>query len=200
VFWLMIYPITLGGGKRLFADGTIPAAFKVTESTVTAKGVIVVNYEQRAGALTTEKIGLSAIAHAPGRLVSFHKHTFKGSRNSSQPPCRRMDRRQSRMRPPARPPLDAGVVNNQPMEALPRLLKRVGEEVDDIVDVRPTSGGGLYAELAGALRLRLPPTCDEEAWLPKYRPPVACRTGMRNLFSLLHSPSTRWIAGSAPRL
>ena len=51
-FWLMIYPITLGGGKRLFADGTIPAAFKVTESIVTAKGVIVVNYE-RAGAITT---------------------------------------------------------------------------------------------------------------------------------------------------
>jgi hypothetical protein len=38
----------LGGGKRLFADGTIPAAFKVTESTVTSKGVITVNYE-RAG-------------------------------------------------------------------------------------------------------------------------------------------------------
>jgi dihydrofolate reductase len=49
-FWLMIYPITLGGGKRLFADGTIPAAFKVTESTVTPSGVIVVNYE-RAGAI-----------------------------------------------------------------------------------------------------------------------------------------------------
>lgn len=46
VFWLMIYPITLGSGKRLFADGTTPAAFKVTESTVTAKGVIVVNYER----------------------------------------------------------------------------------------------------------------------------------------------------------
>lgn len=52
-FWLMIYPITLGGGKRLFAEGTTPAAFKVTESHVTANGVIVVNYE-RAGALTTE--------------------------------------------------------------------------------------------------------------------------------------------------
>jgi dihydrofolate reductase len=52
VFWLMIYPITLGGGKRLFADGTIPAAFKVTESTVGSNGVIVVNYE-RAGAVTT---------------------------------------------------------------------------------------------------------------------------------------------------
>lgn len=52
VFWLMIYPVTLGDGKRLFADGTIPAAFKVTESTVTPSGVIVVNYE-RAGAIIT---------------------------------------------------------------------------------------------------------------------------------------------------
>ena len=51
-FWLMIYPITLGVGKRLFADGTIPAALKVTESEVTPNGVIVVNYE-RAGATTT---------------------------------------------------------------------------------------------------------------------------------------------------
>ena len=51
-FWLMIYPITLGDGKRLFADGTIPAAFTVTESIVTTTGVIVVNYE-RAGAITT---------------------------------------------------------------------------------------------------------------------------------------------------
>jgi dihydrofolate reductase len=51
-FWLMIYPITLGGGKRLFADGTIPAAFKVTESMVTSKGVIVVSYE-RAGTTAT---------------------------------------------------------------------------------------------------------------------------------------------------
>src|SRR5512137_2692318 len=54
-FWLMIYPITLGGGKRLFADGTIPAAFKVTESMVSSKGVIVVNYE-RAGAVTTGEV------------------------------------------------------------------------------------------------------------------------------------------------
>jgi len=52
VFWLMILPITLGDGKRLFAEGTIPAAFKVTESIVGSNGVIVVNYE-RAGAITT---------------------------------------------------------------------------------------------------------------------------------------------------
>lgn len=52
MFWLMIYPITLGSGKRLFAEGTIPATFKVTESVVGASGVIVVSYE-RAGAITT---------------------------------------------------------------------------------------------------------------------------------------------------
>jgi dihydrofolate reductase len=54
-FWLMIIPVTLGGGKRLFADGTITAAFKVTESTVTSKGVIIVNYE-RAGAVPTGSV------------------------------------------------------------------------------------------------------------------------------------------------
>jgi dihydrofolate reductase len=48
--WLKIFPVTLGAGKRLFADGTIPAAFKVTESAVTPKGVIIINYE-RAGAV-----------------------------------------------------------------------------------------------------------------------------------------------------
>ena len=53
VFWLMIYPITLGSGKRLFADGTIPAAFKVTESIVGANGVIVVSYE-RSGAIANQ--------------------------------------------------------------------------------------------------------------------------------------------------
>jgi dihydrofolate reductase len=51
-FWLMIYPVTLGVGKRLFAGGTIPAAFKVTESTVSSDGVVVANYE-RDGPITT---------------------------------------------------------------------------------------------------------------------------------------------------
>ena len=51
-FWLMIYPLTLGRGKKLFADGAIPAAFQVTESVVTPKGVIVANYE-RVGAVTS---------------------------------------------------------------------------------------------------------------------------------------------------
>ena len=45
-YWLMIYPVTLGTGKRLFAGGTLPAAFQLTESLVSSKGVIAVNYEQ----------------------------------------------------------------------------------------------------------------------------------------------------------
>jgi len=53
--WLKIYPITLGSGKRLFADGTIPAAFKVTESHVSPTGVVIVNYE-RAGAITSGRL------------------------------------------------------------------------------------------------------------------------------------------------
>lgn len=44
--WLKIYPITLGEGKRLFAGGSIPAAFKVTESNISPKGVIIANYER----------------------------------------------------------------------------------------------------------------------------------------------------------
>jgi dihydrofolate reductase len=50
--WLRIHPITLGRGKRLFAGGAIPAAFRVTESQVTSTGVVLVSYE-RAGAVET---------------------------------------------------------------------------------------------------------------------------------------------------
>lgn len=43
---LMIFPLTLGPGKRLFADGTIPASFRVTNSQVTPNGVIIASYER----------------------------------------------------------------------------------------------------------------------------------------------------------
>ena len=43
---LMIIPITLGKGKRLFQDCTIPASFKVTNSKVAPKGIISVTYER----------------------------------------------------------------------------------------------------------------------------------------------------------
>lgn len=50
--WLKIFPITLGSGKRLFAEGTIPAAFELTKSSVSPRGVIFANYK-RAGAVKT---------------------------------------------------------------------------------------------------------------------------------------------------
>lgn len=50
--WLKIYPLTLGTGKKLFTDGTIPAAFKMTEGQVSPNGIIIVNYV-RAGEVKT---------------------------------------------------------------------------------------------------------------------------------------------------
>jgi dihydrofolate reductase len=43
-FWLKVFPVTIGKGKRLFADGTIPAAFKLTYSMVSPSGVITAYY------------------------------------------------------------------------------------------------------------------------------------------------------------
>ena len=50
--WLKFYPLTLGSGKKLFGEGTIPAAFRLTESHISPNGVIIANYE-RAGAVKT---------------------------------------------------------------------------------------------------------------------------------------------------
>lgn len=50
--WLKIFPLTLGTGKRLFAGGTIPAAFKMTEGQVSPSGVVIANYA-RAGEVKT---------------------------------------------------------------------------------------------------------------------------------------------------
>lgn len=44
--WLMIYPITLGAGKRLFSESATPRSFTVTESDATTTGVLVVRYER----------------------------------------------------------------------------------------------------------------------------------------------------------
>jgi dihydrofolate reductase len=54
--WLIIHPLTLGKGKKLFDGSTIPAAFTLTESTVTPSGVIIANYK-RAGEVKTGTVG-----------------------------------------------------------------------------------------------------------------------------------------------
>lgn len=53
---LMTFPINLGTGKRLFAEGTIPAAFEFLEGLITKNGVIFANYK-RAGEVKTGNVG-----------------------------------------------------------------------------------------------------------------------------------------------
>ncbi len=51
-FLLKIFPVTVGPGKRLFGEGTIPASFKLVESYTSPAGVIVATY-RRAGEVKT---------------------------------------------------------------------------------------------------------------------------------------------------
>lgn len=44
--WLKIFPVTLGVGKRLFGDGTVPATYTLLSSRVSPSGVIVANYSR----------------------------------------------------------------------------------------------------------------------------------------------------------
>jgi dihydrofolate reductase len=49
---LRIFPITLATGKRLFAEGTIPAAFELLDSQTLPSGIILANYK-RSGEVKT---------------------------------------------------------------------------------------------------------------------------------------------------
>lgn len=53
--WLKIFPVTLGSGKRLFADGAMPGAFALREANTSPSGVIIATYE-RAGDVQTGSI------------------------------------------------------------------------------------------------------------------------------------------------
>ena len=53
---LLVFPLVLGQGKRLFGDGAIPAALKLAESKVSATGVVMTRY-QRDGAIKTGSFG-----------------------------------------------------------------------------------------------------------------------------------------------
>ena len=67
---VMIFPLPLGTGKRLFADGTIPAGLRLVDSSASTTGVLMATYE-RAGeieygtfALDEQRLS-SAMAHYP---------------------------------------------------------------------------------------------------------------------------------------
>lgn len=44
--WLKIFPVTLGNGKKLFAEGTQPAAFELIGTKTTPGGIIFANYKR----------------------------------------------------------------------------------------------------------------------------------------------------------
>jgi dihydrofolate reductase len=46
---LMIFPVLLGSGKRLFADGTSPAGLRLVETKTSTTGVIIAAYERAGG-------------------------------------------------------------------------------------------------------------------------------------------------------
>ena len=51
-FWLKLFPVTLGMGKRLFAQGTIPASYPLVDSKTSPIGVIIATLK-RAGDVKT---------------------------------------------------------------------------------------------------------------------------------------------------
>jgi dihydrofolate reductase len=49
---LMIFPVVVGNGKRLFGDGTVPAAFELVDGKTSTTGVVLGTY-RRAGKVET---------------------------------------------------------------------------------------------------------------------------------------------------
>jgi dihydrofolate reductase len=54
--WLMIHPVILGRGKKLFDSNSVPSAYTLKDSSVTSTGVIIAHY-QRSGDVKTGRIG-----------------------------------------------------------------------------------------------------------------------------------------------
>jgi dihydrofolate reductase len=49
---LWVFPVVLGTGKKLFADGTVPAGLKLVDSTVSSTGVMIGTYEPAGDVVT----------------------------------------------------------------------------------------------------------------------------------------------------
>ena len=65
-------PVVLGGGKKLFADGSAPHSFTLTRSRVAPNGLIVAHYE-RAGAIETDDTAL----HSPSEREIARRERMK---------------------------------------------------------------------------------------------------------------------------
>jgi hypothetical protein len=69
--WLKIHPLTLGKVKKLFDDGTIPAAFTLIESYITPSGVIIANYKQDNLSFFLYYVNYSLFLNDLGYIVSY---------------------------------------------------------------------------------------------------------------------------------
>ena len=58
-YLLWVFPLVVGPGKRLFADGTVPSALKLLDSKVSTTGVVIGTYEP-AGEIATGSFALDA--------------------------------------------------------------------------------------------------------------------------------------------
>ena len=67
---VLTYPVTLGGGKRLFGAGARPGAFRLVRSTKSPSGVLIATYE-RAGAVKT---GSFALANPTAAELERRRH------------------------------------------------------------------------------------------------------------------------------
>jgi dihydrofolate reductase len=54
---LIIFPVVLGAGKRLFADGTVPSGLRLASSSATRAGAVILTYE-RAGEVQVGSVAL----------------------------------------------------------------------------------------------------------------------------------------------
>jgi dihydrofolate reductase len=57
-YHLWVFPLVIGSGKRLFAEGTIPSALKLIDSKVSTTGVVIGTYRP-AGEIVTGSFALN---------------------------------------------------------------------------------------------------------------------------------------------
>jgi dihydrofolate reductase len=53
---LIVFPVVLGEGKRLFGEGTVPGTWRLTTNSTTSTGALILSYE-RAGEVETGTMG-----------------------------------------------------------------------------------------------------------------------------------------------
>jgi len=64
---LWLFPVVVGTGKRLFAEGTIPGSFRLVDTKLTATGAVLHVYERAGGLRYGEvEVGQEAVIFDSG--------------------------------------------------------------------------------------------------------------------------------------